>query len=322
MEKTEVTFLSTLGKGWTEDMMLLKNGLWQLSEEGEYSFRYYMANSKTKNSMIRRGQKMAKQEFCQRAENIVCVDASLGGAVGSCPASAKKVLMGIPYEYQFKNFMLSQEKRHTTASDTFRQFTHIIVGSTFSEQLFKTSYGVDESKLIRDTALPLAWEMQSVNSESEKKVLMILTSGNAKRTLDKKQFQEFMDFLGEDWTVVTNDPALASNQTEWERLFYIGSTKMKLPMLRCCNVLFTNQASYAAAFIASGKPVYLLSYADNYFERFMNHYYTEMCIKSIADAGKIVSLDGVLSKSQSDFRNSFSYVSSQSPYRAVSAVLG
>lgn len=62
MNETEITFLSSRGRGLSNDLALLKDYLAKQSGE-DVKLRYYLNNERHKNSLAAHGYRRAKKDF-------------------------------------------------------------------------------------------------------------------------------------------------------------------------------------------------------------------------------------------------------------------
>ncbi len=139
MNRKEITFLSSRGRSFCTDLALVKS---YLSEEypDKVSFRYYLNNELHRNPLAAHGYRRAKKTFCEGMTNAVCVDASLSTKINNLAPEGERILLAVPYDYQFKNKLLMEEKKRQFHLSTLTGFTHISAGSPFSAELMKKAY--------------------------------------------------------------------------------------------------------------------------------------------------------------------------------------
>ena len=101
MNKKEITFLSSRGRGLSNDLALVKNFFTNQTSE-EIMLRYYLNNELHKNPLAGHGYRRAKKTFCQGMSNAICVDASLSTNLNNLAPEGKRILLAVPYDYQFK----------------------------------------------------------------------------------------------------------------------------------------------------------------------------------------------------------------------------
>ena len=147
MNETEITFLSSRGRGLSNDLALLKDYLAKQSGE-DVKLRYYLNNERHKNPLAAHGYRRAKKDFMEGMTNVVCVDASLSTKINNLAPEGSRILLGVPYDYQFKNMFLMESKGKEFNLNTFARFTHIIPGSPFTADLLKRAYRLEDKEII------------------------------------------------------------------------------------------------------------------------------------------------------------------------------
>ena len=138
MNEKEVTFLSTRGRGLGIDQALVKSYLSEYRAQ-QLSFRFYLNNEMIKNPVAAYGYRRAKREFCQGMTNAICLDASLTSNMRNSLGGGKRILLSVPYDYQFKN-MLHCDKGRKFHLNSMSAFEYVLLGSPFSERLFEQAY--------------------------------------------------------------------------------------------------------------------------------------------------------------------------------------
>ena len=158
MNETEITFLSSRGRGLSNDLALLKDYLAKQSGE-DVKLRYYLNNERHKNPLAAHGYRRAKKDFMEGMTNVVCVDASLSTKINNLAPEGSRILLGVPYDYQFKNMFLMESKGKEFNLNTFARFTHIIPGSPFTADLLKRAYRLEDKEIIEGVSLPFAYDI-------------------------------------------------------------------------------------------------------------------------------------------------------------------
>lgn len=297
MNKTEITFLSSFGRGLSNDLALVKDYIvTQLSDK--VMLRYYLNNEKHKNPLVAHGYRRAKKDFSNGMTNVLCTDASLTPQINNMAAEGQRILFAVPYDYQFKNMVLMEEKNRKFNLNTFARFTHMIPGSPFTADLLKRAYRIEGKELIENVSLPLAYDICSVERQKEvgeriyyyfpqargKKLLSVIVYGDMEmkrkdwESLDVKQW---IKELGDDWFLFTNSELLMNNTFSMgnhykEKFGYINKILPVPDLLYISDVLVTNNGRLASVFSILDKPVYACHYNKNYFEKYMSLKYPDM----------------------------------------------
>lgn len=338
MKSKSITILSSRGRGISADLSLMRTHLVSENNMEHVAFRSFSKNERTDNDIINQGVAKMRRQFCEKAEHVICVDASFGGRIYD-PAGIR-LLLASPYDYQFKNTLLAEKK--PGRFNALKKFTHIIAGSPFTEKLLQNSYHLEGTEIIGQTALPLAWEVcqeERRRAEKEKiafyypemlqkKVLVILMAGTETKK-DVPFFgtfpvREFMDKLGKDWFVFTNSMAMMENACTLPACYranfgYINHLMQIHDLLYAADVLLTNNGRLAAAFAGCRKPVYCPLCNNSSYEQYMKAHYRELCI---------ANTDGMLCcpwEENTDallkFCDDFYYLGAQSPFKKTAELL-
>lgn len=297
MNKTEITFLSSRGRGLSNDLALVKEYLAKCQKE-DVMFRYYLNNERHKNPLAAHGYRRAKKDFLAETTNILCVDASLSTKISNFSPEGKRILYGVPYDYQFKNMYLMEEKGKDFNLNTFARFTHIIPGSPFTADLLKRAYRLEDKEIIEGVSLPFAYdtcqpEKRKMISElvtyyfpqaKDKKILSVIVYGDEetkRKDWESVDVKQWVKNLGEDWFVFTNSEILMENAfsmgNHYKESFGYVNRMLPVPdLLYVTDVLVTNNGRLASVFAIQDKPVYACQYSKNYFEKYMSAKYPEM----------------------------------------------
>lgn len=340
MSKKELTFLSTRGRGLGIDLALLKS---KLSEKyaGQLAFRFYLNNEMHKNPLAAHGFRRAKREFCEGMTNAICLDASLSSNMRNLLAEGKRILLSVPYDYQFKN-MLTIETGKSLNLNTLASFEYVLAGSPFSERLLKQAYRRQENQTILPATLPFVWDLMQEDKKKEaaehiyyyfpeargKRVLSIIVYGDKeKKRKDWERFsvKEFLKGLEGDYFVFTNSEILMENSFSLssryrDRIGYINRIIPVQQILYVTDALITNNGRFAASFACYNKPIWACSYNRNWFEKYMAHTYPGMFLTGADQLMQSFSQFN-LSAEQESFCRDMVYDKKESPYDAVRDVL-
>lgn len=329
MQRDEISFLSTSGHGWTEDMALLKNGL---CLDRDYTFRYLVTKPKQKYDIAKAGWKLVRNQFCQKASNIVCADNSLPANIRRLCPNGKKILLAAPYDIYFKNYISFENGEMKKNGFPMDEFTHIVAGSPFMEDLLKNLYGISNEKILKHTALPLSWGLKERYGKEDtkkwlnayfpqttgKKLLMVLLSGKQKRKINPKMFSRLIDYMGEGWRVITNHEKLREYDS---RILCTGNIKIGSGFLSCCDRLISNDSYYLSVFAATGRPGYCLGFSDCYFEKYMLEHFCALYMEEIEEAAECLKENDIQTEAQKKFVETFSYQSPINPCAGIDYVL-
>lgn len=343
MSKKEITFLSSRGRSLSTDLSLVKNYLVGLPGENLW-LRYYLNNEMHKNPVAGYGYRRAKKTFCEGMTNAICVDTSLAANLNNLAPEGQRILLAVPYEYQFKNMVRMEEKKKQFRLRTMSRFTHIIAGSPFTAELLKRGYRLEDKELIEGVNLPFAWDTMQPDSRQEmqnrvyfyfpqargKKVLAVIVYGDEdKKHKDWESFpvKQFTKNLGEDWFVFTNSEQLMENafsmSNRYKESFGYVDRILPVPsLLYLADVLITNNGRLAAGFSLQKKPVYACQYNKNYFERYMSLCYPELYFSRAEQLLDYPFATDSLTAEQKRFCSQMSYPDGQGPYETVAEILG
>lgn len=342
MNKKEITFLSSRGRGLSNDLSLVKNHLITLGKEN-LSLRYYLNNELHKNPLAAHGYRRAKKSFMEGTTNVICVDASLSSKMNNLSQDGKRILLAVPYEYQFKNELQIEEKGKDFNLNTLAQFTHIIAGSPFTASLLKKAYRLEDKVLVEEVSLPFAWDTIQEGSRQKvqhtifsyfpqaegKNILSLIVYGDEeKKRKDWENFdiKGFTKSLGEDWFVFTNSDYLVENafamSNRYKDCFGYISRMLPIPdLIYLTDVLVTNNGRLASAFSIQDKPVYVCHYNANNFEKYVKYKYPDMYFE---DTKKLLEHSFVvdeLTQQQRVFCSEMSYRPVENPFDKITEIL-
>ena len=343
MNETEITFLSSRGRGLSNDLALVKEYLAKQSGK-DVKFRYYLNNERHKNPLAAHGYRRAKKDFMEGITNVLCVDASLSTNINNLAPEGSRILYGVPYDYQFKNMFLMEEKGKEFNLNTFARFTHIIPGSPFTADLLKKAYWLEDKEIIEGVSLPFAYDVGDAKRREAvselfyyyfpqargKKILSVIVYGDveAKRkdweAIDVKQW---VKDLGEEWFVFTNSDILMENAfsmgNHYKDSFGYVNRILPVPdLLYVSDVLVTNNGRLASVFAIQEKPVYVCRYNKNYFETYVSLQYPEMYFENAENMCETKYYSNECSKVQSLFNQRMSYGNKENVYHKTAELVG
>lgn len=338
MQSKSITILSSRGRGISADLSLMRMHLVSENNMENVVFRSFSKNERTDNDVINQGVAKMRRQFCEKAEHVICVDASFNGKIND--SDGTRLLLASPYDYQFKNTLLAEKKPGRL--NALKKFTHIIAGSPFTEKLLQNSYCLEETEIIGQTALPLAWEVcqeerRRLKTEKiafyypemlQKKVMVILMAGTeAKKDVPffgTFPVREFMDKLGKDWFVFTNSMAMMENACTLPACYranfgYINHLMQIHDLLYAADVLLTNNGRMAASFAGCKKPTYCLMCNNSSYEQYMKVKYRELCI---ANADEMLRCPwNEKTEALLKFCDDFYYSGAQNPFKKTAELL-
>lgn len=340
MNKKEITFVSTRGRGLGIDLALLKAYLSE-NHAQQLSFRFYLNNETNKNPLAAHGYRRAKKDFCEGMTNALCLDGSLASNMRNALGDGKRILLSVPYDYQFKN-MLTIETGKTLNLNTLAAFEYVLAGSPFSERLIKQAYREQENQTILQATLPFVWDLLQEEKRQEvaehiyyyypeargKRILSIIVYGDAqKKRKDWEHFsmKDFLKTVGEDCFVFTNSELLMENSfalsSKYRNRFgYISRIIPVQEILYITDFLVTNNGRFAASFACYRKPIWACAYNHNWFEKYMAHSYPEMFLTSAEQLMQNFT-ETTLSTEQQKFCRDMVYDELVSPFETVKNVL-
>jgi hypothetical protein len=303
-------------------------------------FRSFSKNEKTDNVQLNAGNQKLRKRFCEDAVNVICVDASFSGKINH--PEGKRLLLATPYDYQFKNYCLSEKR--SLQLNTLKKFSHIIAGSPFTEQLLKEAYKLEAAEIIGQTALPLAWEVCQTDKQRimmdkiafyypeirHKKVMTFLCAGNDGEEagfFGNMDMKEFFAQLDKDWFVFTNSRSMMENayvlSSDYRKSFaYINHLLQPHELLFVTDVLITNNGRMAASFSGRNKPVYCPLYKGSYFEKYMKKQYKNLCIESSDRLFSYPLTEMECNHDQKQFCRDFYYENAENPYQKTAELMG
>ncbi len=339
MKENKITFLSSRGSGLNSDLKMVESYLASYGKEDNYAFRFFLRSERIVNAVAKQGISRAKRQFCEDATNVICTDISLGKDVKELGERGSRILIGTPYEYQFKNALLLKNKKSKGKWRSMGNYTHIIPGSPFSEKLIKDGYVLENTEMIKDVCLPFVWELnQKENREKKrkelefyfpsiknKKVLAIMVYGDDEEkdnSITNFDITKFVKSLGEDWFVLTNlepmlEMAYALNSQYRDSFGYVNRMLPAQDVLYIADALVTNNGRFAGYFSSLKKSIYCMSYKENHFENFMKECYPEMFMGSFGDLMHCDFEKDNLKEAQVRFQNEFSYSELKCPYEII-----
>ncbi len=331
----KISISSSRKRGLTPDLRLVQKYFKNNIEDIEFS--YFMADETSKNRMAKKGFKDAKKRYCNTVENVICVDASIQGKKYK---TGKKVLIAVPYDYQFKAVNRVETESDYKRTNSFKGFDYIIAGSPFAKDVYTKCYNIPNSQIIEKVVTPMAWNMRREKAAKDsrekyetmfpkmkgKKVIAILTNGKVKKD-EPSPYEGFdlkkaLDNIDSSYFVLTNSEEILNNAitlgNEYtEKFAYINKALDSRRILYFAEYLFTNSGMYASYMSGREKPVYCINYTENNFEMFMKRRFPDLYI---GDLNKITEHLKGYQDINKRFTQYFSYVESENPCEVIKGI--
>lgn len=334
MEKKKISFVSTRSRGLTPDLKIVKDYLSKNMEHVEFS--YLTINENSDNFMVQRGAKNAKKEYCRTIEDTICVDGSIPIKLAGTAGKGKKILISVPYDYQFK----AMSEVSNAKKGTFKSFTHVISGSRFGEELFERKYKHPNGVIIKDLVSPFAWDINQESRIKEKrekferhfpsmrgkKILSIMITGLREEEEPNPyagfDWESLFEQLGDDWFVFTNsedalESAINLNSEYIDKFGFIQKMLDNRDLLYFSDCIVTNSGMYASYFSSKKKPLYCVNYKGNGFERYMKKNYSSMYIESLDQITKLPIAGQEYNGENKRFAEYFSYGLKENPCKVI-----
>ncbi len=293
-----------------------------------------MADETSKNRMAKKGFKDAKKRYCNTVENVICVDASIQAKKYK---TGKKVLIGVPYDYQFKALNRVETESDYKKTNSFKGFDYIIAGSPFTKEVYTKCYNIPNSQVIENVVTPMAWNMRREKAEREsrekyeimfpqmkgKKVIAILTNGKVKEDVpspyEKFDLKKVLDSIDSSYFVITNSDeilnhAITLGSEYTDKFAYINKALDSRRILYFAEYLFTNSGMYASYMSGREKPVYSINYVDNNFEKFMKRRFPHLHVEDLNNITQYLKGYREINKI---FTQYFSYEVSENPCEVI-----
>lgn len=331
----KISISSLRKRGLTPDLRLVQKYLKNHMDDLEFS--YFMGDETSKNKMAKKAYKEAKKSYCKTIENVICVDASIQGKKYN---TGKKVLMAVPYDYQFKVINRVETEAGYKKTNSFKGFDYIIAGSPFAKEVYTKCYNIPNAQIIENVVMPMAWNMRREEAQKEsrekyeemfpkmkgKKVIAILTNGKIDeeapspyKDLDLKQM---LDRLDSSCFVLTNneeilDKAITLGSAYTSKIAFINKALDARRILYFAEYLFTNSGMYASYMAGRGKAVYCINYVGNNFEKFMRRRFSNLYIE---DLNKITDHIHGYQEDNKSFSQYFSYEESENPCEVIKKI--
>ena len=344
MEKNSLTFLSSRGTGLNTDLKMIQSELTKSFGKEGHAYRFFLKNEKSANPLARQGFGRAKKEFCRDMQHVICSDASLSSDLKDLEESAIRLLLAVPYDYQFKNMLaLKKRKGEKREWKTFRNYTHIIPGSPFTSELFRSSYALTDIQMLENICMPSVWEMNQKENQQRKreqlqfyfpamegkKVFSILLYGEARKKhwLDQFVIREFVEKLGQGWFIVTNQPDIMESTYALKAVYadsfgYVNRILPVQDLLYVSDGMVTNNGRFASYFISRRKPVYCLDFKGNNFEKYMQECYPDLFLHTLSQILNIQFSTAEWSEELEHFYSQMTYKDLCCPYGIIRNLFG
>ncbi len=328
----KISISSSRKRGLTPDLRLVQKYLKNNVDDFEIS--YFIADETSKNRMAKKGFKDAKKRYCNTVENVICVDASIQAKKYK---TGKKVLIGVPYDYQFKALNRVEIESDYKKTNSFKGFDYIIAGSPFTKEVYTKCYNIPNSQVIENVVTPMAWNMRREKAEREsrekyeimfpqmkgKKVIAILTNGKVKEDVpspyEKFDLKKVLDSIDSSYFVITNSDeilnhAITLGSEYTDKFAYINKALDSRRILYFAEYLFTNSGMYASYMSGREKPVYSINYVDNNFEKFMKRRFPHLHVEDLNNVTQYLKGYREINKI---FTQYFSYEVSENPCEVI-----
>ena len=339
MNKNKISFVSTRKRNFNIDLRLIKDYL--MTTLPQTSFDYFLSSTATDNIYTNRKIEDARRDFCTQATHIICMDPSIPIKLPSASEKQIRILLSIPYEYQFDSFLDYKAHPKKKKKKTFIRCTHIIPGSPFGSRLLKNFYEWEDNVTFLDgICLPTAWDLlqeehklasfeklsRSFPAMEGKKILAIILPGQTD-DIHKNPFKEFplhklLDAIKDDWFLITNSCDLLeiAHQLSFEykdSFGYVETKEFTDLLLYTADMLITNNSRYASIFSITKKPIYYLNYLKKFFGNYIKQYYPSMYLETINELLHIDFSKSELSEEQEKFCQEFSFNSTENPFELI-----
>ena len=339
MDKNKISFVSTRKRNFNIDLHLIKDYL--MDTLPQVSFDYFLNSTATDNIYTNRAMENARRTFCNEATHILCMDPSIPIKLSSASENQVRMLLSVPYEYQFDSFLDYKAHPKKKKKQTFIRCTHIIPGSPFGSRLLKNFYEWEDGvTFLDDICLPTAWDLLQKDRKSAafeklihsfpgiegKKILAVILPGQTD-DIHENPFEEFplhklLDAIKDDWFLITNSSDLLETAYqlpfEYKDSFGYVETKESTDLLLYnADMLITNNSRYASIFSITKKPIYYLNYLKKFFGTYMQQYYPAMYLETIHELLHIDFNNSELSEEQEKFCQEFSYAPTKNPLETI-----
>lgn len=328
----KISILSSRKRGLTPDLRLVQKYLKDHIEDLEIS--YFMGEETSKNKMAKKGFKDAKKRYCKTIENVFCVDASIEGKMYK---EGKKILIGVPYDYQFKAMNSMETDKKYKKTNSFKGFDYIIPGSPFAKDVYTKCYNIPKAQIIENVVTPMEWNMRQEKAKitsrelyeemfpkmKGKKVIAILTNGKIDEEKHSPykdiQLREIINRIDDSFFVLTNneeilDKAIDLGSEYTSKIAYVSKALDFRRIMYFAEYLFTNSGMYASYVAGCNKPVYCIRCVENNFEKYMKRRFPELYID---DLNCIPEYLKEYQEINGSFSHYFSYETSENPCEII-----
>ena len=337
-----VTFLSAKKRGMNIDLKLIQEYL--RKHFPDITYRYFMGNEMTENEWKNLGTRKLKEEFGRDADTVICMDTSLSGPLKNAKPGQKRILLALPFDYQFKNFLEEEnDSENKEFKKGFKGFTHIIAPSLFGKKMLEQYYDLTGVTVISEVCTPYGRDICNPVLQREimeqmkyyfpkieqKKVVAILISGEKEEeegVFAEADWKKILDHLGKETMVLTNSRRILNGMTglplEYRKSFgYMDNQFPARNLLALADALITNNGLYASYFAAKRKEVYCLESTGTNFEQYMKKYYGELYLKHANDMMQIDFNRSYPTEKQKEFQEFHSYEPELSPFEKIAEIV-
>lgn len=342
MKQRNISLISSQGRSFSVDLAMIKQHLQtHLSPEDPF-FRYYVNNEKSKNALANEGFLRAKREFCEEIGDTICVDTSLEPRVKNLAENGKHIMLSVPYGYLFSKMRDVQNGKNHKYK-TLKNYTHIITGSPFADEVMQKAYELEGIQIISGVSHPFAWDIlqqdriDEVRSQVEhyfpqakgKKIVSLLVYGELKKK-EKNPFADvdvkrLVDAFDKDYFLITNNQVLEGSAYvltgEYsDRFGFINRIMPTQDLLYVSEGIITNNSRFAACFAGKHKPVYSVAYTGTVFEKYMRENYPSLHIQDLNKEIERIA-DMKVTKEHAAFFDNMAYKDPKEPYKAIEDIL-
>lgn len=333
-----VEFINCYGRGFTADSMVLKD---YLSNNKDCEYQFFSSHERgNKNPLIKTGLRNGRRVFCKYISNVICTDASVPLKLKPEVENSKRILMSIPYDYQFKLACLMHKNRRIKTKKTFSNFTHVLPGSKFGVELLGKAYEIN-GEVVDKVCFPYTYSLtnEKICSEvkksiefhfpesKDKKIISVITTHpllikESRQIIDLKRF---LDSIDDNYFVFTNCMSILDESSKVTKNYSkcYGYIKNLIPaedLLYVSDYLITNIGRYATAFCATGKPIACIGYENNFFEKYIKMAFPDLFIENIDRTSMEKSFN--CREKQRRFKEYFSYdISSENPCKVIKDII-
>ena len=337
-EEQTVAFLSSSGRGLSEDLKLVKNALESCEQ---MKFRYFFRNTTIGKGTAKRSVATAKKQFCKVEQHYISIDASVPRNLKG-KEDYQRILLLTPYDYIFKTEEISAKEK-----GKFQGYTHIICGSPFVQKNLEKNYHVDGIKLIGDCSLPSALRMEEREQRERirekiefffpaskgKKIISLLIMGTipVEEEADEENEEEtgypfypFFANLPEEYFILVNNAVVLEglNSSFLDRVGYVKNMMPASDLLYATDVLCTDSGQLGTTFLNhKDGELFVFSMIKNSFSKYIQKEYPSMAVSDAEELVRLISLPKEYKAELNRLRQEFCYPKTGNVYQIVKEIL-